>query len=65
MKERQPYRNIFVCYDDWRCLGWRTEEEFNQLLAEGRVTWFNKGGDKKPIYPEKPSEKPGEPEIDS
>lgn len=49
MKDKEPYRNIPVCYDNYTQFGWRTAEEFAELLNAGRVTWFSDGKGN-PVY---------------
>ena len=39
MVERK-YRNVLVCYDDFKCVGWRTPEEFKELKKENKVNWY-------------------------
>ena len=60
---KKPFRNILVCYDNFRQVGWRTREELDKLLEEGSVDYWIKDGEKQ-INVEKNTEI-GEPEFDS
>lgn len=46
-RNKAPYRGILVCYDGYRKIGWRTEDEFEKLLKQGIVNWFKKGKEEK------------------
>ena len=38
--EKKTYRNVLVCWNGYRCVGWKTQEEFQQL---NEVNWYTVG----------------------
>lgn len=50
MRTKERFRPIGVCYDNYTQFGWRTAEEFAELLNQGRVTWFSYEGLSKNVY---------------
>lgn len=46
-RKRPPFRSVLVCYDGYRQISWKTEEELKKLLEQGNVNWFKKGKEEK------------------
>lgn len=42
MKEKEPikYRDFLVCWDEYCCIGWKTEPELRELIENKKVNWF-------------------------
>ena len=48
--EKEPikkHRDYLVTFDKYRQTGWRTKEELDELLQEGKVNWFSTSVDGK------------------
>lgn len=40
-KERERIQRPFlVCWDEYKCIGWKTESELRELIEQSKVDWF-------------------------
>ena len=38
---RTPFRNLLVCYDGNKNIGWMTPQEYNVLRKTAEINWIN------------------------
>lgn len=52
MKEKEPkrkFRPYLVCWNENRCIGFKTKEELNKLIETEKIDWINTEGKQIPI----------------